>query len=39
MHKTEQCSGDHRLLWIQFVLIVAPFHKGWDPIGAHIPCL
>ena len=34
-----QCSRDHSLFRIRFVVIVAPFHKGRDSIGAHIPLL
>ena len=28
---------DHLLFRVRAVVIVAPLHKGWDPIGAHIP--
>ena len=34
-----QCSKDDSLFRIGFVLIAAPFHKGWDSIGAYIPML
>ena len=39
MHRTEQCARDHCLFRTRVVVIVAPFHKGGDPIGAHIPLL
>ena len=35
----KQWSRDHSLFRIRFVVIVAPFHKGRDSIGAHIPVL
>ena len=35
----EQWSRDHSLFRIGFVVIVAPFCKGRDSIGAHIPVL
>ena len=34
-----QWSRDHSLFRIRFVVIVAPFCKGRDSIGAHIPVL
>ena len=34
-----QWSRDHSLFRIRFVVIVAPFCKGQDSIGAHIPVL
>ena len=35
----KQWSRDHSLFPIRFVVIVAPFYKGRDSIGAHIPVL
>ena len=39
MHGSEHCTGDHRLFRFRIVVIVAPLHKDWDPVGAHITLL
>ena len=36
---TGKCSRDHILFRIRFTVIAAPFQKGRDSIGAHIPLL